>query len=86
MCQKFQQAADEVLKKAVNLQLKTLCFNVKKLCGEKEITISELSKKTGVPVYLLQKLERGEVSKRFVAAHLLLICEYFKIMPSDLLS
>ena len=66
-------------------QCDNLCRNITVLARRQELTMTQLSEKTGVPAKLLIPLEQMILSDALTAGHLLDLCEYFGCRLGSLL-
>ena len=56
--------------------------NVQKIRLKRRLTLEEVSKKTGIKIGYLEKIEKG-VAKRVSTKHLFLFAEIFEAKPSS---
>lgn len=65
-------------------EFKKLGENIKKLRIENNMSVKELSQKTGIRIPYLYKIEQGKAYGVCIEKHLYKICCVFKIKMSDL--
>lgn len=65
--------------------LKKLGKHIKKLREKRNLTIKEVSLKTGIGIQYLYKIEQGKAYRVLIGKHLLKIANTLKIKMSELL-
>ena len=64
-------------------ELITLCHNIRALCRRHNISISDLSQKTGIALDILENAEKNVVSNGFTVDTLLDLCRFFHKTPAS---
>lgn len=65
-------------------KLDNMCKNITMLRRRRNLTVTEVAIKTGVPQHLLLRVENGIVSPEFGLDYLFRICRFYEVSPCQL--